>query len=70
MPRHVLNPCYARYKQNTGGIKGYVAYYWACYVRLQVPKHAMLYEVVSAQHAWVSLEKTWMGANGQTGGEK
>jgi len=24
-------------------------------------KHAILYEVMSAYHAWVSLEKIWMG---------
>ncbi len=35
MPRHVLTPCYARY-EHTRGIKGYVTYYLACYVRLQV----------------------------------
>jgi len=35
MPRHVLSPCYARY-EHTGGIKGYVTYYLACYVRLQM----------------------------------
>jgi hypothetical protein len=35
MPRHVLSPCYARY-EHTRGIKGYVTYYLACYVRLQV----------------------------------
>jgi len=32
-------------------------------------KHAVLYKVMSAKHAWVSLDKIWMGANGQTGGE-
>jgi hypothetical protein len=32
-------------------------------------KHAILYEVMSAKHAWVSLEKLWMWANVQTGGE-
>jgi hypothetical protein len=32
-------------------------------------KHDVLYEVTSAKHAWVSLEKLWMGSNGQTGGE-
>jgi hypothetical protein len=31
--------------------------------------HAMSCEVTSAKHAWVSLEKIWMGANGQTGGK-
>ncbi len=35
MPRHVLSPCYERY-EHTKGIKGYVTYYKACYVRLQV----------------------------------
>jgi hypothetical protein len=35
MPRHVLNPCYARY-EHIRGIKGYVTYYLACYVKLQV----------------------------------
>jgi hypothetical protein len=33
-------------------------------------KHAILYEVTSAKHSWVSLEKMWMGENGQTGGKK
>jgi hypothetical protein len=28
-------------------------------------KHAILYEVVSAKHAWVSLEKIWMGQMGR-----
>jgi hypothetical protein len=37
MPRHVLNPCYARY-EHIRGIKGYVTYYLACYVKLQVQK--------------------------------
>jgi len=32
-------------------------------------KHAILHEVMSAKHAWVSLEKIWMGANWQTGGK-
>ncbi len=35
MHRHVLSPCYAGY-EHTRGIKGYVTYYLACYVRLQV----------------------------------
>jgi hypothetical protein len=34
-PRHVLSPCYARY-EHARGIKGYVTYDLACYVRLQV----------------------------------
>jgi hypothetical protein len=37
MPRHVLNPCY----EHTRGIKGYVTYYLACYVKLQMQN--MLY---------------------------
>jgi len=28
-------------------------------------KHAILYEVVSAKHAWVSLEKIWMRQMGR-----
>jgi len=32
-------------------------------------KHAILYEVMRAKHAWVSLEKSLDGANGQTGGK-
>jgi hypothetical protein len=28
-------------------------------------KHAILYEVMSAKHAWVSLEKIWMGQMGR-----
>jgi hypothetical protein len=35
MPMNVLSPCYARY-EHTCAIKGYVTYYLACYVRLQV----------------------------------
>ncbi len=35
MPMHVLSPCYARY-EHTRGRKGYVTYYLAFYVRLQV----------------------------------
>jgi hypothetical protein len=30
-------------------------------------KHVVLYDITSAKHAWVSLEKIWMGANGQIG---
>ncbi len=63
VPRHVLSPCYAPYK-HTRGIKGYVTYYLACYLRLQ-PKDAILNEVMSAIHAWVSLEKIWMGQMGR-----
>jgi hypothetical protein len=37
MPKHVLNPCYAHY-EHIRGIKGYVTYYLACYVKLQVQK--------------------------------
>jgi hypothetical protein len=40
MLTYVLNPCYAHY-EHTRGIKGYVTYYLACYVRLQVQN--MLY---------------------------
>jgi hypothetical protein len=35
MPRHVLSSCYANHEHNRG-IKEYVTYYLACYVRLQV----------------------------------
>jgi hypothetical protein len=35
LPRYVLSPCYARYG-HTRGIKVYVTYYLAFYVRLQV----------------------------------
>jgi len=35
MVQHVLNPSYALY-EHTRGTKGYVTYYLACYVRLQV----------------------------------
>ncbi len=37
MPRHVLSPCYAHYG-HIKGIKGYVTYYLACDVKLQVQK--------------------------------
>jgi len=40
MPQHVLSSCYARY-EHIAGIKGYVTYYLACYVRLQLQN--MLY---------------------------
>ncbi len=61
MPRHVLSPCYVRY-EHTRGIKGYVTYYWAWHVRLQVQN---MYEVTIAKHAWVSLEKIWMRQMGR-----
>jgi hypothetical protein len=35
MPRHVLSSCSAHYEHTTG-IKGYVTYDLACYMRLQV----------------------------------
>ncbi len=53
MPRHVLSPCYACY-EHARGIEGYVAYDLAC-----------ICEVRSAKHAWVSLEKIWMGQMGR-----
>ncbi len=28
-------------------------------------KHAILYDVTSAKHAWLSLEKIWMGQMGR-----
>jgi hypothetical protein len=28
-------------------------------------KHAILYEVMSAKHAWLSIEKIWMGQMGR-----
>jgi hypothetical protein len=28
-------------------------------------KYAVIYEVTSAKHAWVSLEKIWMGQMGR-----
>jgi hypothetical protein len=28
-------------------------------------KHAVLYEVTSEKHAWVSLEKVWIGQMGR-----
>jgi len=34
MLRHVLSPCSAHY-EHTRGVKGYVAYYLTCYVKLQ-----------------------------------
>jgi len=61
MPRHVLSPCYVRY-EHTRGIKGYVTYYWAWHVRLQVQN---MYEVTIAKHAWMSLDKIWMGQMGR-----
>jgi hypothetical protein len=62
MPRHVLSPRY----EHTRGIKGYVTYYLACYVRLKVQNMPyVLYEVASAKHAWMSLEKIWMEQMGR-----
>ncbi len=62
-PRHVLNPCYARYER-TRGIKGYITYYLAL-CEVTSAKHAVLFEVKSAKHVWVSLEKIWMGQMGR-----
>ncbi len=28
-------------------------------------KHVILYEITSAKHAWMSLEKIWMGQMGR-----
>ncbi len=39
------------------GVQTSVIYYLTCYVRLLSTKHAVLYEVTSGKHAWVSLEK-------------
>jgi hypothetical protein len=63
MPRHVLSPCYECY-EHTRGIKG-------CDILLGMlcevlsAKHVVLYEVIGAKHAWVSLEKIWMGQMGK-----
>jgi hypothetical protein len=59
---------FARY-EHTRGIKGYVTYYLACLCEFTTGKHAILYEITSAKHAWVSLEKIWMGQMRQTGGK-
>ncbi len=64
MPRHVLSPCYARY-EHTRCIKGYVTYYLGMLCEVTSAKHVLLYEVKSAKHAWVSLEKIWMGQMGR-----
>jgi len=63
---NVLSPCYARYEHT---IKGYVTYYFGMLCEVTSAKHVMLYGVTSSKHAWVSLEKIWMGANGQIGGK-
>jgi hypothetical protein len=68
MPTHVLSSCYTRY-EHIRDVKWYVTYYLACHVRLQVPKQAILYEVVSPNHALVSLEKIWMGQMGRLEGK-
>jgi len=46
MPRHVYDPCYARF-EDVRGIEGYVIYHLTCYVRLRVQN----------MPGWVSLEK-------------
>jgi hypothetical protein len=64
MPRHVLSPCHACY-EHIRGIKGYVTFYLAFYVRFTSAKYAILYKVTSAKHACMSLEKIWMGQIGR-----
>jgi len=54
MPRHLLSPCYARFEY-TRGIKRYVTYQLACYVRVQV-QSMPYYMSLSTKHACVSLE--------------
>ncbi len=62
-PRRIFSPCYARYV-HIREYKG-VCNILVSMLRLQVPKHAILNEVVSAKHAWVSLDKIWMGQMGK-----
>ncbi len=69
MPRHVLSPCYAQYV-HTRVYKGLCNILLGMSCEITSAKHAILYEVTSAKHTWVALEKIWMGANGQTGGKK
>jgi hypothetical protein len=64
MSIHVLNPCSACH-EHTRGLKGYVTYYFGMLSEVTSAKHAVLYEVRSAKHAWVSLEKIWMGQMGR-----
>jgi hypothetical protein len=64
MSRHVLNPCSARY-EHTRDLKRYVAYYFGMLCEVTSAKHSILYAVTSAKHAWVSLEKIWMGQMGR-----
>jgi len=63
MTRHVLSPCYARH-EHTSGIKEYVTYYLPWYVTLQVNMPYYM-RLPVRRHAWVSLEKIWMGQIGR-----
>jgi len=57
MPRHVLSACSAGYEHTKG----------VCNLLLSIlcevtgGKHTVLYEVTTTKHAWVSLQKIWMG---------
>ncbi len=64
MPRHVLSPCYSRY-EHTRGIKGICNILLGMLYQFTGAKYAVIYEVTSAKHAWVSLEKIWMGQMGR-----
>jgi hypothetical protein len=55
MPRHV-NPCYARY-EHIRGIKGYVTYYLACYVKLQVQNMPRCHLKKYGWGKWVDWKK-------------
>ncbi len=65
----MLCACYVRV---TRGIKGYVTYYLACHVRLQLQNMAyhMRLGVQSIPECHHLRKYGWMGANGQTGGKK
>ncbi len=64
MPRHVLSPCYACY-EHTRGIMGVCNILLGMLRDFTSAKHAVLYEVTSAIHAWVSLGKIWTGQMGR-----
>ncbi len=64
---HVLSACYAHY-EHTRGIKGYVTYYLACYVRLQV-QNMSYYMGLQVQNMLGCHSENMDGANSQTGGK-
>jgi hypothetical protein len=60
MPQHLLSRCYALC-EHTKGYKGVRNILLGMLCELTSAKHSVLYEVMSAKHAWVSLEKIGRG---------